>query len=410
MEFNITRTINQLVAAIAYALDVIDEGVNLYHSWRVSIFASELAKSVSPDERKDIFYSALLHDIGYLALPEHITHYIFTKEDPAKDPIILSHPIIGAEIVGQIPNLSTAAKLILNHHEWYNGKGYPLGRQSNEIPIGSQIILLSDQIDFLIRDDFIHNLRDLERILPSWSNERISSHLAEAALSVLKNEEFFNEAKNERTINNLFNKVRLETGEIDIPTSVDAIGITCEVFSELIDTKHPTMIGHSKRVSVYSLLIGLSMNLPHDEITKIKWAALLHDIGKLGISKSLINKPGKLTPQEYETVKLHSIFTREVLETVTDFKDIALIASSDHERYDGKGYPFGLKGDAIPIGTKIISIADAFDAMTSHRPYRTAISSIDACKEIEKNAGSQFDPAIAKGAIPVLRNLTISLT
>ncbi len=149
------------------------------------------------------------------------------------------------------------------------------------------------------------------------------------------------------------------------------------------------------------------MNLPHDEITRIKWAALLHDVGKLGISRKLINKPASLLPREFETVKLHSIFTRELLETVTDFKDIALIASSDHERCDGKGYPQGLKGEAIPLGSRIISIADAFDAMTSNRPYKKAMSASEACKEIQKNSGSQFSPAVVKEAMPVLRNLYV---
>ncbi|HRZ67688.1 MAG TPA: HD-GYP domain-containing protein, partial [Candidatus Omnitrophota bacterium] len=207
----------------------------------------------------------------------------------------------------------------------------------------------------------------------------------------------------------VFKRVRSETGQIDIPASVDAVGIACEVFSQLIDTKHPSMIGHSKRVSVYSMLIALAMNLSHDDITKTKWAALLHDVGKLGISRSLINKPGKLTPEEFDTVKLHAVYTRDLLETITDFRDVALIASSDHERFDGRGYPVGLKGDQIPIGTKIISIADAFDAMTSTRTYRKAMSKETACEEIEKCAGSQFDPAVVKEAVPVLRNLSGSL-
>jgi len=409
MEINTNRTINELVSAIAYVLDVMSEGTNLYHSWRVGIFASELAKKIAPEERKTIFYASLLHDIGYLALPEHITHYLFTSEDPSQNPVVLSHPIIGAELTGQIPNLSTIAKLILNHHEWYNGKGYPLGKQRNEIPLDAQIILLADQADLFIRNGPERGIKEIEKEISSWSNERVSSELAEEAINVFKNNDLLEKAIKQEKIPEIFKKVRAETGQIDIPASVDAIGIACEVFSQLIDTKHPSMIGHSKRVSVYSILIALAMNMPHDEITKTKWAALLHDVGKLGIARNLINKPGKLTPQEFDIIKSHAVYTRELLETITDFKDIAIIASSDHERYDGKGYPIGLKGDQIPIGTKIISVADAFDAMTSTRTYRKAMSKEAACEELEKCSGNQFDPAVVKEAIPVLRNLPIFL-
>ncbi len=409
MDINTTRTINELVSAIAYVLDVMSEGTNLYHSWRVSIFASQFAKAVVPDDRKTIFYAALLHDIGYLALPEHITHYLFTREDPTQDPVILSHPIIGAELTSQIPNLSTIAKLILNHHEWYNGRGYPLGKQRNEIPLGAQIILLADQLDMLMRSGSAAGTKAIEKEISSWSNERVSAELLEAAVRVIRDEGLVEEVSEKENIPAVFNRVRTETGPVDISGSVDAVGIACEVFSQLIDTKHPSMIGHSKRVSVYSILISLSMNLSHDDITKTKWAALLHDVGKLGIAKSLISKPGKLTPQEFEAMKIHAVYTRELLETITDFKEIALIASSDHERYDGKGYPMGLKGDQLPFGTRIISVADAFDAMTSTRTYRKAMSKEAACDEIEKCSGTQFDPAVVKEAIPVLRNLSVSL-
>ena len=409
MDINTTRTINELVSAIAYVLDVMSEGTNLYHSWRVGIFASQFAKATVPDERKTIFYASLLHDIGYLALPEHITHYLFTREDPSQEPMILSHPIIGAELTSQIPNLSTIAKLILNHHEWYNGRGYPLGKQRNEIPLGAQIILLADQIDMLMRNESIHGIKEIEKEISSWSNERVSAELVETALRVLREEGLLEAVSDKEKIPAVFNRVRAETGQVEILESVDAIGIACEVFSQLIDTKHPSMIGHSKRVSLYSILISLAMNLSHDDITKTKWAALLHDVGKLGIARSLINKPGKLTPPEFEAMKVHAVYTRELLETIADFKEIALIASSDHERYDGKGYPMGLKGNQIPLGTRIISVADAFDAMTSTRTYRKALSKESACDEIEKCSGTQFDPAVVKESIPVLRNLSISL-
>ena len=409
MEINTTRTINELVSAIAYVLDVMSEGTNLYHSWRVSILSSQFAKAVIPEERKTVFYASLLHDIGYLALPEHITHYLFTLEDPAQNPIVLSHPIIGAELTSQIPNLSIIAKLILSHHEWYNGKGYPLGKQRSEIPMGSQIILLSDQIDMLLRNESVRGIKAVEKELSLWSNERTSAELIDAAVKVLRDEGLLDEITDKEKIPDVFNRIRAETGQVDIPSSVDAVGIACEVFSQLIDTKHPSMIGHSKRVSVYSMLISLAMNLSHDEITRTKWAALLHDVGKLGIARSLINKPGKLTPEEFDTMKIHAVYTRELLETITDFRDIAVIASSDHERFDGKGYPMGLKGEAIPVGTRIISVADAFDAMTSTRTYRKAMSKEAACEEIARCAGGQFDPRIVKEAIPVLRNLTVSL-
>ncbi len=407
MELNNTRTINELVSAIAYVLDVMNEDANVYHSWRVAIFASEFAKKVLPEERKNIFYAALLHDIGYLALPKHIMHYLSVEESPEKDPAISTHPIIGAEIVSQIPNLSTAAKYILNHHEWHNGRGYPLGRRKAEIPAGAQIILLADQIDLLLKNRSVRTAGDMKKAAATWFDERVSSGIIEAALPVLSKGALLRRAVNKKTITALFNSVRKDTGQIKMPSNLDAIGITCEIFSLLIDIKHPAMIGHSRRVSLYSLLISLAMDLPHDDITKIKWAALLHDVGKLGITRSLINKPGKFTSNEYENMRQDALFTRRLIETITDFKDVAFIASSNHERYDGKGYPAGLKDGEIPLPARIISAADAFDSMTSNRPYRKALTIEDACKELEKNAGTQFDPKVIKEALPILRNLAI---
>ncbi len=200
MEINISRTINELISAIAYVLDVINEEVNLYHSWRVSIFSSEFAKEILPEERKNVFYASLLHDIGYMALPEHISHYILNDEDPADSPVVLSHPIVGAEITSQIPNLGAIAKLILNHHEWYNGKGYPLGKQRNEIPKGAQIILLADQIDFLLREGSIRNFKDLVKETQSWHNERVSEDLLKAALPILKNGTLIKEATDKKSV------------------------------------------------------------------------------------------------------------------------------------------------------------------------------------------------------------------
>lgn len=405
MELYNTRTINELVSAIAYVLDVMSDDTNLYHSWRTAILASEFAKEILPEERKSVFYAALLHDIGYLALPNQIKDYLCIEEDVVRNPLILSHPIIGAEIVSQIPNLSTPARYILNHHEWYNGRGYPLGRQHDEIPKGAQILLLSDQLDLLMRNKSFRALDEIKKRMASWSGVKVSSAFIEKALLILSQENFIEDITTSSAIPDLFNRERQETGQIDIPSNADAVGITCEIFSLLIDIKHPSMIGHSKRVSLYSLLIGLAMNMEHDDITKIKWAGLLHDVGKLGITRNILNKPRRLSPAETAVIRKHSLLTRKLIETITDFKDIAVIAGSDHERYDGSGYPLGLKGNEIPLPSRIISVADAFDAMTSNRPYKKAVSNEQACKELEKNAGRQFDPAVVQQALPILRNL-----
>jgi HD-GYP domain-containing protein (c-di-GMP phosphodiesterase class II) len=405
MILNVNRTISQLISAIAFALDI-DEGQKLYHAWRVSIFGAELAKMMLAEERKDVFYACLLHDIGGIGFSDHIIHYLLKEEIP-KDPAVLAHPLIGAEIVIQIPNMDKAAKFILNHHEWYNGRGYPLGRQREEIPLGAQIINISDHIDMLIRNVTAPSPEDVIKAVNGWRERQFSSALSDCAIEMLKKNTLYEEALDPNRIAELFEAVRNDTGIISMPAGVDAIGIACEVFSQLIDTKHHYTIGHSKRVSRASLLIGLDMGLTHDELTKIKWAGLLHDVGKLGISRKLLDKPGRLTPEEYELMKSHSVLTREILEMITDFKEISVMASADHERYDGKGYPYGLKGEEVSTGARIITLVDAFDAMTSDRSYRRAMSADEACEEVKKNSGTQFDPAVVKSALPILRSLNM---
>ncbi len=406
MELNVTRTISQLISAIAYALDM-DDGTKLYHAWRVSILGSELAALLSPKERKEVFYGCLLHDIGGIGLPDHIVNYL-RKEGIPVEPAVLTHPLSGAEIVVQVPGLETVANFILNHHEWCNGRGYPLGRHQGEIPQGAQIVGICDCIDIIIRNMAVPTRENALTALKQRPSGQFSPELIAGAAKVLENRHLFDEMTDEKRIGELFKRVREETGDMTIPVGVDAIGITCEVFSQLIDAKHPYTIGHAKRVSRSSLLTALAMGMSHDELTKIKWAGLLHDVGKLGTPRKLLDKTGPLTPDEYEVVKRHIVYTKEILETIIDFKEIALIAASDHERYDGKGYPQGLKGDQIPLGAKIIAVADSFDAMTSDRSYRKAMDIDEASNEIMNNSGTQFDPRVSKEALPILRSLNLA--
>ena len=126
---------------------------------------------------------------------------------------------------------------------------------------------------------------------------------------------------------------------------------------------------------------------------------LLHDIGKIGVSTEILNKPGKLTEDEYNIIKLHPVHTKTILEKISGFESIANFAFSHHENYDGTGYPEGLRGNEIPLESQIIQVADAYDAMTSERAYRKALSTYDALEIIKKEMGKQFNAEIAKVAI-----------
>ncbi len=169
--------------------------------------------------------------------------------------------------------------------------------------------------------------------------------------------------------------------------------------------RHPYAAGHSLRVSRYALAIALAMNLGHDEITHIRWAGLIHDIGKINISRYIMNKPAKLNRKEFTEVKKHASLTLKIMQMMPSLKEIALIASSHHEYFDGSGYPQGLKGNQVPLAARILVICDAFDAMTSNRPYRTPLSPAAACHQLSRLAGKQFDPEITKIAIPLFKNL-----
>jgi len=148
---------------------------------------------------------------------------------------------------------------------------------------------------------------------------------------------------------------------------------------------------HSKRVSLYSRQIGEAMNLRPDDLKELEMAGLFHDIGKISIPDLILDKPGRLTPEEFETIKTHTEVGYQILRAADEYSDLAIHALHHHERWDGKGYPKGLKEEEIPLFSRIICIADAFEAMTSDRPYKKALTIQKAVEELQRCAGTQFD-------------------
>jgi len=161
-----------------------------------------------------------------------------------------------------------------------------------------------------------------------------------------------------------------------------------------VDAKDHYTYGHSRKVSDYSVAMAETLGLPQDRIATIRAASLLHDIGKVGIPDSILSKQGPLTDEEWEPVKVHPKLGVEILRHIIDLVNCLPAILHHHERYDGKGYPSGLKGDNIPLEGRILAVADAYDAMTSPRPYREQLSSQQALNELKRCAGTQFDPEL----------------
>ena len=179
---------------------------------------------------------------------------------------------------------------------------------------------------------------------------------------------------------------------------------TIQMLRYTVEAKDTYIRGHSDRVSAYSVLIGQELGLYDKDIATLRIGGLFHDIGKIGISDTILLKPSKLTEEEYSELKKHPSIGKQIVSTSSIFRDIVPIIYSHHERFDGNGYPQKLKGDQISFLARIVSVADAFDAMTSRRSYRDEMDLEYVTNQIREGAGTQFDPEVANVMLNILTN------
>ncbi len=175
-------------------------------------------------------------------------------------------------------------------------------------------------------------------------------------------------------------------------------------FINFIDAKDPYTRGHSKRVAMYAAEIAKRMRLPEDDIQNIYYAGLLHDAGKISVPDAVLNKPGILTKEERAMIQNHTVAGGKMLVQLSSLKGVRETALYHHERYDGSGYPDGLKGEMIPLFARIVGVADAYDAMSSNRVYRRHLNKDEIIEEIQKGAGTQFDPRIVTYMVDMIND------
>jgi putative nucleotidyltransferase with HDIG domain len=182
---------------------------------------------------------------------------------------------------------------------------------------------------------------------------------------------------------------------------------TIQSLSATIDAKDPYTKGHSFRVAAYSTALARELGWSEEKVELLQYVALIHDLGKVAIPETILKKEGKLTGAEFAQMREHSLIGFNIIKDIKFLAGGADIIKHHHERWDGKGYPDGLKGELIPEGARILAVADAFDAMTSDRSYRKALGTITAMQEIKEGAGTQFDPQMAATFIRIIPRLNL---
>jgi len=201
----------------------------------------------------------------------------------------------------------------------------------------------------------------------------------------------------------IINNIKATDDAVEAKEEIKTLSVeVMEALAHTIDAKDEYTKGHSVRVARYSRMLAERLGLSAKDCENVYYMALLHDIGKIGVPNSIINSPSKLTDEEYAVIKTHPVVGYDILAEVKSRPDLSIGARWHHERFDGKGYPDGKKGEDIPFLARIIAVADSYDAMTSNRSYRKYMQQDEVRSEIEKNIGTQFDPDVAKCMLSII--------
>ncbi|HVG05603.1 MAG TPA: HD domain-containing phosphohydrolase [Burkholderiaceae bacterium] len=424
--------LSELISALSHALDI-TEGQPKGHCIRCCWIGMHIGREIGLGERErwELYYTLLLKDLGcssnaaricelYLTDDLRFKHDFKTVDDslPSVLRFVFSHTGLragmsdrlgaianimrngsqiaheliqtrcqrGADIARQLRFPDPVADGIHALDEHWNGRGKPQGLRADSIPIYARIALLSQVIDvFRTSDGPDAAMREARARAGQWFDPA----LVDAFDRVARNATFWAMLESPSLDREV---LALEPGRFRLPLDDDYLDDIAAAFGQVVDSKSPFTSGHSERVAVFAEEIGTALGLSSARRRWLKRGALLHDVGKLGVSNAVLDKPGKLDAAEWEAVKRHSMYTEEILSRIGALGDLARVAAAHHERLDGTGYPRGLSADAIAIETRIITTADIFDAISADRPYRKAVPIPQTLEMMAESVGTAIDP------------------
>ncbi len=346
------------------------------HQMRTAFIAWKLALAagLSEDKVENIYLAALLHDIGALSLEEKVQlHAGFEDVKPE------THCILGEALFELSPLLKPASTIVRHHHRSWEDWNEPIGLDH---VTGSQILYLADEIErSILRKTYIlHQIDKLNAKIAALADSQIHADIVSLFFQLSKYEDFWLDLTSPRLYSLLlhfgpFRKIEIERNNISSIASV---------FRHIVDFKSRFTATHSTGVAECAVILAKSLGFTDAEVDDMRVAGLFHDLGKLAVPNSILEKPGKLTKDEFNVIKQHTYFTYTVLTTIGGLGHIAEWAAFHHEKFDGSGYPFHIKADRINLGARIVAVADIFTALSEKRLYRKDLQK-NQIKDILKN-------------------------
>jgi HD-GYP domain-containing protein (c-di-GMP phosphodiesterase class II) len=372
------------------------KGYLFNHGPRVAHLARHIARrmGLGQEEMAELLFAGVLCDLGMIGMveeawenPKHKLH------DEARRRLI-RHPARSAAIVLAIPHLENLAPLVRHHHEWWDGSGYPGGLRGDDIPLGAQILRLADTVCALGEwrpHRPILSGQQIRDVVRRYTRSEFGPEVAGVYLDMADKGELPEGQPH------FFHRAVMDAAAAVLPHEVSPLSSDklLELLASLIDAKDPYTTGHSRRVAALSVAVANQLALG-DHVRITLWAAgYLHDLGKVSVPLRILTKAGPLDALERRAVQAHPSDGARILEGIPSLRHLAPGARYHHERWDGRGYPEGIRGERIPLVAQILAVADSYDAMTSKRSYRDSRTHQHAMDEIARSSGTQFGPSVA---------------